>query len=243
MPAAAASTRAGVRPAGHERQTGVGSQQQPEPLGRLVASGQRIRRDAAQRDAGARVGEVDRPEDEGGQPVGDLDLTVGERRPGLAGQQPEGALAGERCAGSKPRQDLARGERVVGQQGRGQARTRELTGDVVVQVGVQATESGVELGSRAQGQDEAVERVQPEAVRGEDERRRRRRLSWIRGKRDGLLVGDIEPAQCVVRIGAAGDRRLHGGAQARVEEGKQLVRSRGRHLLPRARERRRAARR
>ena len=38
-------------------------------------------------------------------------------------------------------------------------------------------------------------------------------------QRECLLVGDVQPAQGVVRVGAASDRRLDRGTQARVEEG------------------------
>ena len=217
--AADARTAAAVRAAGHERQSRIGGQQQPEALGRLVTSGQIIRTDAAHGGSGAGVGEVDGAQEKRGQPVGDLHRAVGERRRRLAGQQADGALPWERRAGSKARQHLPARQGLVREQVRGQAGARQLAGDVVVQVGVEAAEAGVELRCRAEREDQAVDRLQPKPLGGERERRRRRTLPAIGCEREGLLVGDVEPAQRVVRVGAARDGGADGCPQAIVEKG------------------------
>ena len=77
--AAAASTVGASGPHDHERQPGVGAEQQPRAARSLVAPGGRVAVDAAQREPGAGVGQVGGAEQERGQPVGHLDLPVGER--------------------------------------------------------------------------------------------------------------------------------------------------------------------
>ena len=226
---------AGVRPVGHERQSSVRGQQQPEPFRCRGAARQIFRGDVAQGCAGGRVGEIDGAEQESGEPVGDLHLPVGERGRRLGGQQADRAAARERRTWSETRQHLVAGHALVRDQIGRQAGAGQLAGDVVVQVGVQAAEPGLQLGRRAQREDDAVDRSETEALDGERQRRRRGRLAPVGRERERLFIGDVEAAQRVVRVGAARDRCLYRCPQACIEEREAIARCRERRLRPPAR--------
>ena len=97
-------------------------------------------------------------------------------------------------------------------------RARELAGDVVLQVGEQAAEARVELRRRAGGEHRGVEQVQPERGRDGGEP--------VVGARRGLparelqrgLVGDVEAAERVGRVGVVGGDPLHRGHHAAIDE-------------------------
>ena len=152
-----------------------------------------------------------------GEPVGDLQRALGERRLRVA-EQLDRAEPAQRPVEVEARHHVGGGHALALEQVPDEARARELAGDVVLQVGEQPPEARVELRRRAGGEHRGVEQVQPE--RGGDGG------EAVVGARGGLparelqggLVGDVEAAERIGRVGVVGGDPLHGGHHAAVDE-------------------------
>jgi hypothetical protein len=99
-------------------------------------------------------------EQEGHEPVRDLHRAVGKRGGGVRGDQPDGAAAREAAAGLKAAQDVRGMHAIAGQQLGGEPGAGQPTGDIVLEVGVEPSVAGLQLGRHAQRQHRAVQRIQ-----------------------------------------------------------------------------------
>ena len=99
-----------------------------------------------------------------------------------------------------------------------QPRARQPARDIVLEVGVQAPEAGMQLGRRTDRQRRRVERVQAQALRRDREARVGVDGASLRRERQRLLVRDVQAAQGVVRVLVLRGRRLHRLAHATLEE-------------------------
>ena len=90
--------------------------------------------------------------------------------------------------------------------------------DVVLQVRVEEAVARVQLGRGADAQHREVERVEPEPLARLGEPRVRVRRRAAVGERERLLVGDVEPAERVGRVGVVRRDALHSRHHAAVDE-------------------------
>ena len=210
-----------VRPADHERRPRTRRQQPGHMLDDVLAPLQPGPGAAGAPQAHGRSGLGHRParrEQEGRQPVGELHRTVRQGDSRVGRQQADRPDVREARRRTKAGEHVRGGHAVAGEQARRQPRAGQPAGDVVLQVGVDASKPRIELGRRADRHDRALEGVEPEPRGGG-------RQPWI-GVRGGrspgqgqrLLVGDVEAAQGVVGILVTRRGGAYGRAQALVEE-------------------------
>ena len=162
------------------------------------------------------------------QPVGDLDRALGQRRLRVA-HQLQRAEPAQPSVGVERAHHVGRAQPFALEQLADEPRARQLARDVVLQVRVQAAVARVQLGRRAHRQHGGLEQIQPERL--DDALQAlvgvRRRLAVGEPQRD--LVGDVQPAERIARIGIrAGDPldRRHHAAVDEAERDRGLLRLR-----------------
>ena len=209
--------RLGVGPAQHHGQV-AGAREHRGDRGDVVVAAGVVRRERREPQPGrGRQLVQPRAEQVPGEPVGDLQGALGQRRLGVA-EQLDRAEPPQRAVDVEAAHHVGGADALALQQVADQPRARELAGDVVLEVGEQAAEARVELRRRAGGEHRGVEQVQPE--RGRDG------LQPVVGARRGLaarelqrrLVGDVEAAERVGRVGVVGRDALHRGHHAVIDE-------------------------
>ena len=188
-----------VRPADDQGQLCACRQQRRDLGNRVDAADGGLGLDLAQAGPGRGAPEVARPEQEGHQPVGDLDRTVGERRCYVRGDEPDRPAAGEAAARLKAAEYIRRVDPLAREQFGGQARAGEPPRHVVLEIGVEPAVARLQLGRHAQRQHRAVQGVEPEARHRVVQPRARRRRPRLRGERDRLLVGDRSTARSAAK--------------------------------------------
>ena len=109
-----------------------------------------------------------------GEPVGDLDRALGERRLRVA-EQLQRAEVAQPAVGVEGGHHVGGREALALEQLADEPRARELARDVVLQVRVQAPVARVELGRRADREHRGLEQVEPERGRRRAAGARRRR--------------------------------------------------------------------
>ena len=209
--------RLGVRAGEDDRERARVAEHPRQRLDRLVAAGIVARvLDHAQPAGRGRVVHAD-AEQVRGEPVAQLDRALGERRLRVARHadrplraQRRRALEGEHHVGGR--------DAVAAQQVADEARAGELAGDVVLQVGVQAPVARVELGRRADREHRGVEQVEAERLRDVGEPVVGVGDRVAAGELQRAVVGDVEAAERVGRVGVARGDALHRGHHAPVDE-------------------------
>ena len=145
------------------RQRRVAGQQRRQPADGLRAA--RVAREC-RHDAQSRAGAIAvqaRAEQEARQARAELHGTLGQRHDRLAVEQAQRAVAAQRRVHGEAAQDVGGGDARALQQLADETRRRELTRDVVLQVGEQPAVARAQLGRGAEPEHRGVERVQPQA--------------------------------------------------------------------------------
>ena len=173
-------------------------------------------RDHAQLAAGRRVVHAD-AEQVRREPVRELDRPLGERRLRVA-LEPDRALRAQRRVALERHHHVGGRDALAGQQVADEPRARQLARDVVLEVGVQAAVARVELRRRADREHGGVEQVEPERrgdlrepVVGVGDRVAAAQL-------ERAVVGDVEAAERVGRVGVGRRDALDRGHHAAVDE-------------------------
>ncbi len=184
-----------------------------------VAAATRVvgrRRDEAQAPVARRLVER-RAEQEGGEPVGGLDLALGERHRPARVEQLERTARAKRAVAAEAGEHVGFGSALARQQPGDEARARELAGHVVVEIRVQPAVARAELGCGADRQDGLLERAQAELQGCVGETGVQLVGVALAREPERLLVGDVEAAKRIERARVAGGDALDRLANVSLE--------------------------